>query len=95
MQEGVRLQRPVDVCSLPVAVHILVHVPVDGALQAVLPRDALLPTQRRQFVVADEVPAASLHIWVCPLQTQSRFSLFSACRGVPLPGGYSLLRVQF
>ena len=45
-----------DVFLAPVVAEAVLEVPVDGALQAVLPGGTLHPSQGRQLLVADEVP---------------------------------------
>jgi len=63
----VRPQCVLNVSVLPVVAKAVGEVPVDGLPQALLPARRLLPAQRRQLLVADEVPAGARR-WLlsCP-----------------------------
>lgn len=65
VHDGVGPERILHIPPLPVGGEAVVEVPVHGLAQAVLPGGALLPAQRRQLLVADEVPADAVHHQAC------------------------------
>lgn len=57
MHDRVGAQRILNITALPVGSKAIVEVPVHSLAQAIRPGGALLPAQRGQLLVADEVSA--------------------------------------